>query len=187
MFEERVSARGPGAPSNQDADLLRAMLLFACAGLDSMIKHLIRDALPTVIDRVDNADDNFKGFVEKRFKDIDPKLLTAVLTSRDPRKALIEEMIKDLTSQSLQSQAQVLRTGAAFDLRSNELIQDMRLADAIFRVRNVIVHEMDIDFGQPNRNRTPRPKAVMVEYTQAILDYATRFMSAVDRKLQTGR
>jgi len=31
------------------------MLVFACSGLDSMIKQLIRDALPTVIDKNEGA------------------------------------------------------------------------------------------------------------------------------------
>ena len=35
-FEERGAQRGRGAPRDHDYDLPRAMLVFACAGLDSM-------------------------------------------------------------------------------------------------------------------------------------------------------
>jgi len=41
--------RSPGAPSRSNQDLLRAMLVFVSAGLDSMVKHLVKDALPTAI------------------------------------------------------------------------------------------------------------------------------------------
>ena len=58
-FEDRQKHRGRGAPADRDVDLLRAMLVFACSGLDSLIKHAIRDALPAVIDRVERAEDNF--------------------------------------------------------------------------------------------------------------------------------
>ena len=95
IFEERQAERGRGAPSDQDYDLLRAMLLFACSGLDSTIKHLIRDALPSVIDQVGGAESNFRTFVERRLRtEQSADLLAATLTSHDPRRALIDELVK---------------------------------------------------------------------------------------------
>jgi len=38
-----------GVTTYQDQDLLRAMLVFACSGLDSIIKQLIKDVLAKVI------------------------------------------------------------------------------------------------------------------------------------------
>ena len=46
---ERRAAGGlapQGRTSDQDQDLLRAMLVFACAGVDAAMKTLIEDALP---------------------------------------------------------------------------------------------------------------------------------------------
>ena len=177
---------GRGARSDQDYDLLRAMLVFACAGLDSTIKHVIRDSLAVVIERVAPAEDNFRDFVQRRLgnrADLDATLLARVLTDASPRSVLIGELVRDLTAQSLQSRAQVLRAGSFFDLPSSEIIGDMALFDRIFRARNQIAHEMDIDFDQPRRTRAPRPKQEMVNFTWAILDCAAGFLTGVDRQL----
>ena len=185
-FESRVGQRGRGAPTDQEYDLLRAMLVFACSGLDSMIKHAIRDALPAVIDCVDRAEDNFRDFVEKQLPPdgrSTNRLLAAVLTARNPRVALVEHLVRDLTGSSLQSKNQILRAGSFFDLPSRELIDDMSLFDSIFRTRYQIAHEMDIDFNQPRRNRAPRPKQEMVDFTEAVLSCADRFLAGVDAKL----
>ncbi len=185
-FEDRQNRRGRGAPADRDVDLLRAMLVFACSGLDSMIKHAIRDALPAVIDRVDRAEDNFRDFVEKQLPTdgrFATGLLSRILTAGNPRDALVEELVRDLTGRSLQSKAQILRAGSFFDLPSRELVADMNLFDSIFRARNQIAHEMDIDFEQPRRNRAPRPKHEMVDFTEAIPACAAKFLAGVDAKL----
>lgn len=44
-FKAMKATRG-GRTSDQDQDLLRAMLVFASAGADAAMKSLIRDALP---------------------------------------------------------------------------------------------------------------------------------------------
>lgn len=51
---------------DRDYDLLGAMVVCTCSGLDSMVQHAIRDAPPSVIDGVDKAEDNFRAFVERR-------------------------------------------------------------------------------------------------------------------------
>ena len=84
------------------------MLTFASAGLDSMIKQLVRDALAKVIDRSEAAQGNFKLFIEKRLAKqgtLDPRFLSDVLASRDPRDVLVTELVRELTSQSLQSKS----------------------------------------------------------------------------------
>lgn len=163
------------------------MLLFACSGLDSTIKHLIRDALPRVVDQVPGAEANFKRFAQRRLRSGESSdLLAAALTSRQPRRVLLDELIDDLTSASLQSIDQVLRCGSYFDLRSRELIENEALFRELFHARNQIAHEMDIDFSQPRRNRATRGKDQFVQYTTAVLGCATRFLRGVDAKLQPG-
>lgn len=185
-FQSRVRSRGRGSPTDQEYDLLRAMLVFACSGLDSSIKHAVRDALPTVIDRVDRAADNFRDFVEKQLPmdaQSTTRLLANVLTNESPRSALIQHLVRDLTGRSLQSKDQILRAGSFFDIPSSELIDDMPLFDAVFRARNQIAHEMDVDFTQPKRNRAPRPRQEMVDYTSAVLGCAAKFLAGVDARL----
>jgi hypothetical protein len=115
----QTGRRGPGAPTDQEYDLLRAMLVFACSGLDSTVKHAIREALPAVIDRVPRAEDNFRDFVQEQFSvDGRPtnRLLATVLTADSPRRALVDHLVRDLTASSLQSKDQILRAGSFFDI-----------------------------------------------------------------------
>ena len=116
LFESvRQDRRAKGAPRNREQDLLRAMLVFACAGLDSMLKQMVRDALVSVIDRDQGAEAQFRSFVEKRLSrqgNPDPKLLSELLTSRNPRSVLIGHLVDDLTSRSLQSKDEVLRAAS---------------------------------------------------------------------------
>ena len=92
-------------------------------------------------------------------------------------------LVADLISQSLQSKDQVLRVASYFDIPSAALATDLKLLDRIFRARNEIVHEMDVDFDQTNRNRRPRRKAVMIDHTTEILRLANAFLTEVDRGL----
>ena len=162
------------------------MLVFACAGLDSMIKQVVRDALESVIDQSDGAHANFQVFVEKRLArqgTPDPRFLAKVLTGTDPRKVLVAELVGELTSQSLQSKDQVLRAASYFDIPSNDLTQNIRLLEDIFQSRNQISHEMDVDLNQPNRNRRPSRKAAMIDHTETILLLANAFLMEVDQRL----
>ncbi len=188
LFENTRRNRGAeGASTDEEQDLLRAMLVFACAGLDSMIKQVVRDALETVIDKNSGAHENFRIFVEKRLAKqgtFDPKFLARVLTEMDPRKVLIEELVGELTSQSLQSKDQVLRTASYFDIPTKDLVSDIDQLDQVFRSRNQISHEMDVDLNQTNRNRRPRQKNVMIDYTKVILEVTRIFLVNVDQRLQ---
>lgn len=80
------------------------MLVFAGAGLDSMIKQLVRDALSLTIDRSEGAEENLKTFIVKRLarqNTLDPSFLSSVLASRDPRDVLVSEFVDNLTPQGL--------------------------------------------------------------------------------------
>ena len=162
------------------------MLVFAGAGLDSMIKQLVRDALSLTIDRSKGAEENFKAFISKRLArqdTLDPSFLSSVLASRDPRDVLVSALVADLISQSLQSKDQVLRVASYFDIPSTALAPDLKLLERIFRARNEIVHEMDVNFAETNRNRRPRGKAVMMHHTTEVLRLANAFLTEVDRGL----
>ena len=187
IFEAtRKTRKAKGTPTDEEQDLLRAMLVFAGAGLDSMIKQLVRDALSLTIDRSEGAEENLKTFIAKRLarqNTLDPSFLSSVLASRDPRDVLVSELVDDLISQSLQSKEQVLRVASYFDIPSAALAPDLKLLERIFRARNEIVHEMDVDFAQTNRNRRPRRKAEMISHTTEILRLANAFLIEVDRGL----
>ena len=165
IFEAtRETREAKGASTDEEQDLLRAMLVFAGAGLDSMIKQLVRDALSLAIDRSKGAEESFRIFISKRLArqdTLDPSFLSSVLASRNPRNVLVSTLVADLISQSPQSKDQLMRVASYFDIQSAALATDLRLLDRIFGARNEIVHEMDVDLAQTNRNRRPRRKAVI--------------------------
>ncbi len=184
VTQSNRQAQGP--PADEEQDLLRAMLVFASAGLDSMVKQLVIDALPLVINQNRGADEKFRDYVERRIRrsgEIDYRLLANVLTSDRPKDGLVENLVSELTSVSLQSTEQLLRVGASFDVPSNEICPDIQQLNRIFRVRNEIVHEMDVDLTQSNRNRRPREKEVMIDFTNEIFRVAKAFLEGVEGKL----
>ena len=194
QFDEQTKSRGPGAPSDQDYDLMRAMLVFSCSGLDSMIKHLITEALPRVIDEVIEAQVKFSKYVKGELdKDKGNDLVADVLTSGNPRGRLVDSLVDSLTSGSLQSKAEVLRAASYFGLEHKTLMPQTAIYDALFQVRNQIVHEMDMDLNRSKiartknqnkkRSRTTRPRRDMVPYAQAVLECGSRFLAGVDEKL----
>ncbi len=70
-FREFRTGVGRGTTSDAHQDILRAMLIFAWAGLDSAIKRLVRDALQSVIDQDAGAQTNFTETIRRRLPDID--------------------------------------------------------------------------------------------------------------------
>ena len=187
LFDDtRLNRKAKGTPTNKEQDLLRAMLVFACAGLDSMVKQLVRDAICQVIDNSEGANLQFQSFVEKKLVrqgTIDTKLLSNIIIQNNPRNILINELVNELTSKSLQSKDQILKAAAFFDIPSNKVTSDISTLEKIFRCRNQVSHEMDVDLAQPNRNRRPRRKDTMIRYTKIILQLANNFLQQVDSKL----
>lgn len=187
----RRRRRAGGAPTDLEQDLLRAMLLFATAGLDAMVKQLIRDALPIVVDADPGAHSELEKFIHARLKlreddskaaATDYKFLAVLLANKSPRSGAIDELVRRLTANSLQSKDELLRAAAHFAIQPNQLTDDITAIHNIFKVRNEIAHEMDIDFDQRNRRRFPRRRDDMVEYTNHIMQASAKFLMIVDSK-----
>ncbi len=187
LFDEsRRNSNTRDAPADKEQDLLRAMLVFACAGLDSMLKQLVRDALGKVIDSREGANVKFKRYIEKRLTRqgaLDQKFLAEILTRPDPRDGLVEELVNELTSKSLQSKDQILRTASYFDIASDRITSTPESLDEIFHCRNQISHELDVDLEQTNKYRRHRQKDRMIEYTKEIFVLANKILLEVDNRL----
>lgn len=183
----RANRNAKGMPTDEEQDLLRAMLLFSSAGLDSLAKQLIRDALPTILEENEAAGKMFKTFVERRLRagdELDHRLLADVIGDRQPRSRLVALLVGDLTFRSLQSTEELLKAAAAFDIPSNEVTTKPQLLTEVFRARNQIAHEMDVDFTRPNRSRRPRARDIMVGYTNEIFRVAKCFLVGVDSRIR---
>ncbi len=78
-----------------------------------------------------------------------------------------------------------MRVAAHFDIPSEKLFSKSELQEfrRIFSARNEIIHEMDVDFNQPNRNRRPRRKQQMIGDTEKIFLVSERFLRNVAAKL----
>lgn len=93
------------------------------------------------------------------------------------------ELIRELTSSSLQSKDQLLRVAGYFAIPANEMRVNVNQLKTAFDARNQIAHEMDILLGQPNRGRRQRKRKTMHDYTSLILMVAVSFYQAVEQRL----
>src|ERR1700735_3279304 len=83
----RVGAKG-GPSTHAQQDLYRAMLVFACAGLDIFVKQLIKTKLPKLIIADKAAEAKFKEYVRRGLTKNDKEILNTValaLIDRNPR------------------------------------------------------------------------------------------------------
>ncbi len=96
---------------------------------------------------------------------------------------MVELFINDLTANSLQSVDQLLSVASHFNISQSAIVSYPSKLRQVFGVRNQIIHEMDINFAHPHRNRRPRRREDLVEATNELLSVAGAFLAAVDAKL----
>jgi len=171
--------------NEQEQDLLRATLTFASAGLDSLVKQLIKDTLHEIICKYSGSEIMFKRHVERvitKGEEIDSKMLTSALISEEPKRFFITKVIWELTSNSLQSKDELLKVASYFDIPSANLVNDFQLLKEIFDIRNQIVHEMDIDLSNP-KHRRQREEVKMVMYTSELFKISESFLNEVSNRL----
>lgn len=179
--------RGRGAPTIAQQDLLRAMLLTVGAGLDSCAKQLIEHVLPVLAATGGPSRDELVTFAVRRLRKgeetsaaLDAKFLVELMLGR-PEENLIKAFIAELTGTSLQSTAQLHRVAAALGVSGDrELKAAINDLQSAFEIRNMIAHEMDINFSKPGRNRTSRGRDNMVAETNKLLSAADLLIAAVD-------
>jgi hypothetical protein len=193
------SQRTRAEATHEEQDLLRAMLLFACSGLDAVVKQLIQDALATVLDHDEGAQREFKKFVERRLKRasglderdrvvapiqnfMDAGFLAELLVSFQPRAQLISALTNSLVSDSLQSRDQLLKVAAHFALTKEEVMEDDKVTRAAFDARNQIAHEMDVDL-ESGKGRRDRNYATMVAWSENIARVSRNFIEATEAKI----
>lgn len=191
MEERGITARG--TTTDEEQDLLRGMLVMAAAGLDSMLKQTIRDALEALIQADESVRDGLETFVSRQIRgspDQDDgftghRFLARVLMADSHRDQVVEEYIRHLSGTSLQSVQELRRTARALGLESDVIGAPDRTLIQIFRIRNRIIHEFDINFDLLRRNRQTRSRDVMVAFTNTLLEVAESILQAVDRKLSS--
>lgn len=182
---------GPGATTDEEQDLLRAMLVMAAAGLDSMLKQVIRDGLRDLLDADANVRQELQKFVSRQIRGptdsddgaIGHDFLARILIAEKRQDQVVEEYIRHLTGVSLQSVEELRRTTTALGLPGDVIGLPDNDLRTIFADRNRIIHEFDVDFAQLRRNRRSRQRDVMIGYSNALLQVAERVLEALDQKL----
>lgn len=181
----RKARKARGASTDLEQDLLRAMLVFACSGLDAVIKQLIKDALPAVIEKNEGAESQFRSFIENeiaRNQKFGTEMIAMSITARSPREQALTRFMQILGQNSLQSKDQVFQIASFFDIPSKSIYPKPDELQEVFKVRNKIIHELDIDLAGVNRKRNPRAKNEMIRKTNIIFQTTSTILHEVDNR-----
>lgn len=195
-FSEAKARRGDkrGVLTDQEQDILRAALVMSCAGIDASLKQAIRDCFERLFQAKEETHKDFHSFVQKRLGgDLDSdayvagkRFLSKVLIQENPRKMLIEEYIRYLTGDSLQSFEQLMRTWAALGLGAQKRLNEKKtVLNDIFIVRNKIIHELDIDLEAPARKRRVRSQMQLINDIESVLETTELFLTEIEKSLAT--
>lgn len=176
-----------GRPNEQEQDLLRAMLVAACAGVDAAIKTLIRDALPELADQSAEVQSKLDEFAQRFLSEagvVSPKAIARVLAHEvSPRTAIVESMTFELTGGSLQSADQLLNVCASFGIQDKDLTKQVLGTKDAFVARNEIVHEMDMSTEENRWTRRLRSMAPMISLANGVLSVGQEIINRVGEAL----
>ena len=115
---QRAASKG-GPATHAEQDLNRAMLVFACAGLDVLVKQLVKTKLPRLVEVDKAVTEKFKQYVKKGLEKNEKDILNTValaLIDQNPRAMLLREYIASMTEESLQSVEELHRVSSAAGL-----------------------------------------------------------------------
>jgi len=182
---------GKGRSTDEEQDLLRAMLVMSAAGLDSSLKQLIRDCLPDLARSHESVAGELEKYVTRqlRSESDEPEggastaFLAKLLVAESLREALLERYILSLTGSSLQSAEELAKACKALGVDAAAVgvrVPDLR---PVFTVRNRIIHELDIDFDTGIRNRFPRARDKMIDYSNTLLEVGEEIIKGVEGNL----
>ena len=188
-FDTAIENRGPGTPKDEDQDLLRAMLVFACAGLDASVSHLVRDCASDMLARSPKLREEMESFARRRLglETEGTRFLLAILKESQPdlEERLVEQLMHEQTEQSLQSHEELLRVCSYFEIGDTAFRNEIIALRDVFRARNAIIHEMDVNFNAKNRRRTSRRREDMVKYTERTLGVAAEIVRLTQGKMES--
>lgn len=191
-YNEICKGEKERAEIDKEQDLLRAMLVFATAGMDSMLKHLIRESLPELVridPKVKTKLESFisrqlRGTIEESSTSSAHKFLSKILASESHQKQVIQEYINKLTGRSLQSVEELFGAIDALGLDPKEIGIVIETFKKIFEARNKIVHELDINFDVPTLYRENRDREQMINFTNTILDVSEKILCGVGKMIE---
>ncbi|MGJ4786938.1 hypothetical protein [Leptospira koniambonensis] len=182
---EKVKSSKQGTTKDVEQDLLRAMLVFASSGGDALLKQMLRDTIPTLSKKNLIVKTGLEKFVERQLKNeqsergINHKFLAKILTGESRSETILLEYINDLTSESLQSFEELMKASNALGVQPSAITIPNDKLKKVFKERNKIIHELDINFEMPNRSRFGRSRSDMINLTNDILTAEKEIFVAV--------
>ena len=177
--------------TDEEQDLLRAMLVMGAAGLDGTVKQLIRNGLPVLIQTDEVVRKGLLTFVERRIKrkeeepsgDGAAKFLARILAADSQQSQVIEEYIKDLTGASLQSPEELIKASRALGVSAKSAGIRKDELQPIFDVRNKIIHELDMNLEARRRNRNTRRQSDMTNYVDCLMGVGKSLLAQVAKRV----
>lgn len=182
LYAAAQKQRGGGAPTHEEQDLLRAMVVMSGAALDATLKRAIRDCLTKLTKCNAKAREEATKHIKRRILGSLDKTggdrLAQVLLSDNPRDELVGFVIADTTGDSLQSKDEVLKVVQLLGL---EMMSIDGLQEA-FETRNQIIHEMDaIEVAKKgHKRRRQRKKEAMTAHARSLLAVAASILGRID-------
>ncbi|MFD5878478.1 hypothetical protein [Streptomyces yangpuensis] len=183
--------RGPISEAHRDQ--ARAAIVFTTAGIDACLSALLKDALPTLL-RIDGPAHNafVAHFMKERFKDNKVTQATKkAVVAFDPRTALIDLYVEDLTGPSIQGAKDLARCRDALGLKDDPALAQSVLDEhqPFFNARHEVVHELDIvdAAGRGTRSRRHRDIAAVGEQCDGALQLLRAFIAPTARTVRTAR
>jgi len=193
-FRNKKNGR-QGTSSDQEQDLLRAKLVMTSAGLDAVFKHLCYTAIPYLAS-AGNTDvqKTLEEFMKSLLLEIPNakigstklKSLTKAILSKDPMEPLVEQYVQQEFDGSLQSREALCKAARLLGIGVEHIVDSKskaQLLDEIFKARNNIIHELDLDPSGTKRKRNQRRVIDITKYCNTLYAIAKTSVDLVESKV----
>ncbi|MGY4974207.1 hypothetical protein ACWGCC_34210 [Streptomyces nigrescens] len=172
-----------GAISETHRDQARAAIVFTAAGIDACLRTLLRDSLLLAEGPAHGA--FVSHFMSERLKDKVTEATKKAVVDIDPRAALIDLYVKDLTDSSIQGSEDLAKCRNALGLKKDPVLDDSILEShqPFFDARHQVVHELDLvdPSGKGTRGRRHRDIAAVGEQCDGALHLLHAFIAPTAR------
>lgn len=173
----------------KQSDLLRAAIVMAGATVDAVLKALVAEGLPALLDAGHNPSDRkMRSWAAERVE-IEPGLAKRLVSSPNAGAAIINAYVGQLGNGSLQSTEDVRRVRDALGIKPEGVFSDdaIDFLKPFFRARNQVVHELD--WKTPTGKRAPerrhRGPTQVRNDCQLAIEIAEDFVLATEDLLPT--
>ncbi|GGN40956.1 hypothetical protein [Streptomyces fuscichromogenes] len=160
--------------------------MFTAAGIDACLRTLLRDSLPTLLATPGDA-----HFLANRLTGELTKATKTAVTDIDPRSALIDLYVEDLTGSSIQGAKDLTRCRNALGLKKDPALDDAILTghQPFFNARHEVVHELDLvdPSGKGTRGRRHRDLAAVGAQCDGALQLMHAFIAPTARTVKAAR